>query len=141
MGFSSTRAVCVCGVVCVGVCGRVGGCVGVRVRVSVGLRCWLESRFPHVSMPFVKEPRNDIRLYVRRVFIMDDCDELIPEWFEFCERYVVNSEALFPTFCATLSWFARPVVTQRLLHLEPGSVRLKPGHTLDGTRGSDRQDA
>ena len=72
---------------------------------------------------------------------MDDCDDLIPEWFEFCEKYVVNSEALFSTFCATLSWFARPVVIQRLLHLEPESVRLKPRHTLDGTRGSDRQDA
>ena len=124
---------------CVGVC--VGVRVGVWVRVPAGLRCCLETRFLHVSMFFVKEPRNDIRLYVRRVFIMDDCDELIPEWFEFCDRYVVNSEALFPTFCATLSWFARPLVTQRLLHLELGSVRLKPGHTLDGTRGSDRQDA
>ena len=60
--------------VCVWGCVR--GCVW--VRVLAGLRCWLESRFLHVSMPFVKEPRNDIRLYVRSVFIMDDCDELIP---------------------------------------------------------------
>ena len=113
MGFFWARAgVCVC--VCVW-----GVRVGVRVRVPAGLRCCLESRFLHVSMFFVKEPRKDFRLYVRRVCNMDDCDELIPEWFEFCERYVVNSEALVSAFCATLCWFARPVVTQRPLRLEP----------------------
>ena len=106
-----------CGRVCVCVCGGVR--VGVRVRVPAGLRCCLESRFLHVSMFFVKEPRKDFRLKERRVFIMDDCDELIPEWFEFCERYVVNSEALVSAFCATLCWFARPVVTQQPLRLEP----------------------
>ena len=43
--------VCVCG--CVGVWVGVGGCgvcVCVCVRVPAGLRCWLESRFLHVSM-------------------------------------------------------------------------------------------
>ena len=79
--------------VCVGVCGCVGvPCVtpvwgvGVRVCGCVGgcevcvwvhawlMRCWLESRCLHG-----KEPRKASELYVRRVFIMDDCDELIPE--------------------------------------------------------------
>ena len=42
---------------------------------------------------FSSETKHGVRLYVRRVFIMDDCEELLPRWLRFV-RGVIDSDDL-----------------------------------------------
>ncbi len=42
---------------------------------------------------FEAEPRHGVRLHVKRVFVMDNCEELVPRWLRFV-RGVIDSEDL-----------------------------------------------
>lgn len=74
---------------------------------------------------FSPDTRHGVRLYVRRVFIMDDCDELLPRWLRFV-RGVVDSDDLPLNVSremlqdSTVVQFIRKAVTKKALDMIAG---------------------
>ena len=61
---------------------------------------------------------------------MDECDELIPKWFEFCDRSVENSEGPFQPFVQRVLVCKAKLTLGGLFVSNPGQSASYPGTLL-----------
>ena len=53
---------------------------------------YLPERAPNDMFNQTNTKKKNIKLYVKRIFIMDDCDDLVPEWLKFMKGIVDSND-------------------------------------------------
>ena len=65
----------------------------VRIVVRVPLRSF-RATLRSCLLAREQEKRNNVKLYARRVLIMDSCDQLVPEWWNVVSGVVASGDLL-----------------------------------------------